>query len=157
MIYHRWVIMCFHTDLQQRVPISMTQQALSFSIFPPPLFIVSNCCLSFALLYQTQILYRKKLFHLIHFFQEIFHIMYLNSLGANNGEQDCISAGQHSGWHFILLHQANLKQSVVDWAQQRVCLSTKGIQLRKILDRLLQNKVLPSATKPFGQSLHPLC
>ena len=82
--------MCFHTDLQQRVPISVTQQALSFFSFFPPLFIVLSCCLSFALLYQTQILYRKKLFHLIHFFQEIFHIMFLNFLGANNGEQDCI-------------------------------------------------------------------
>ena len=63
--------------------------SFKFFYFFHPLFIVLNCCLSFALLYQTQILDRKKVFHLIHF-QEIFHIMYLNFLGANNGEQDCL-------------------------------------------------------------------
>lgn len=28
------------------------------------------------------------MFHLINFFQKIFHIMYLNFMGANNGVQD---------------------------------------------------------------------
>ena len=30
------------------------------------------------------------MFHLIDFFQMIFHIIYLNFMGANNGEQDCM-------------------------------------------------------------------
>lgn len=48
-----------------------------------------NCCLLFDLLYQTEVLLRKMWFHLIHFFQKLFHIMYLNFMGASNGEQDC--------------------------------------------------------------------
>ena len=68
-------------------PIPVTQQALSFCYFFLPSFIVLNCCLSSALLYQTQVPCRKEKFHL-NFFQKIFHIMYLNFMGANNGEKD---------------------------------------------------------------------
>ena len=62
--------------------------SFKFFCFFLPLFIVLNCCLSFALLYQTRVLYRKEMFYLIHFFQKIFHITYFDVMGANNGEQD---------------------------------------------------------------------
>ena len=63
--------------------------SFKFFYFFLPLFIVLNGCLLFALLYQTRVLYRREMFHLIHIFQKIFHITYLNFMGANNDEQDC--------------------------------------------------------------------
>ena len=96
VIHHRWVTMCFHADLQQRVPIPVTQQASSFSIFS------SHCLLLWIVVYH--LLFRIKhefpieMFHLIHFFLKIFHIMYLKFMGASNGERDCMQIAELWKW-----------------------------------------------------------
>lgn len=102
---------CFHADLQQNVQIPLTQHIFLSHFFSPCAYCFKLLCILYSFVSNMNSL-EKKVFHLTHFFQKIFHIMYLYFMGANNSHIYCSEAMPEL--HFSLLFIPPLKKNVKD-------------------------------------------